>query len=109
MAGFNLLDGCFHQLAKLPTLFFVDGCIQILNLGCALANKYHQGDIRDSSHPGIADQLRIKRKEAIGLFRITRSCGFPIEDAIRPVQLANRIEIRYKFASHKTDVSAVPI
>ena len=27
MAGFNLLDGCFHQLAKFPTLFFIDGCL----------------------------------------------------------------------------------
>ena len=31
MAGFNLLDGCFYQLAKLPALFFFDGCLQILN------------------------------------------------------------------------------
>ncbi len=36
MAGFNLLDGCFHQLAKFPALFFVDGCLQILNFGRAL-------------------------------------------------------------------------
>ena len=94
MAGFNLLDGCFHQLAKLPTLFFIDGCLQILNFRHALANEHHQGDIRYSGHPGVADQLRIKRQEAIGLFRIARSSRFPIEDAIRPVQLANRIDIR---------------
>src|SRR5580704_7879938 len=99
MAGFNLLDGCFHQLAKLSTLFFVNGGLQILNFGCGLANKHHQRDIRDSSHPGVADQLLVKRQEAIGLFRIARSCRFPIEDTIRPVQIANRIDIRYKFAS----------
>ena len=94
MAGFNLLDGCFHQLAKFPTLFFIDGCLQILNFGRAFSNKHHQRDIRDSGHPGIADQLWIERQEAIGLFRIARSCRFPIEDAIRPVQLANRIDVR---------------
>src|ERR1700757_2368754 len=99
MASFNLLDGGFHQLAKLPTLFFVDGCFQILNFGRALANKHNQRDIRDSSHPGVADELWIKRQEAIGLFRIARSCGFPIDDAFRPVELANRIDVRYKFAS----------
>src|SRR6202040_3649459 len=99
MAGFNLLDGGFHQLAKFPAPFFVDGCLQILNFGRGLANEHHEGDIRDSSHPGVADQLWIKRQEALGLFRIARPCGFPIEDAIRPVQLANRIHVRYKFAS----------
>ena len=99
MAGFNLLDGCFHQLAKFPTLFFIDGCLQILNFGQAFANKHHQGDIRDSGHPGVADELRIERQETIGLFGIARCCRFPIEDAFRPVQLANRIHVRYKFAS----------
>src|SRR6201993_1776 len=99
MAGFNLLHGGFHQLAKFPALFFVDGCLQILNFGRGLSNKHNQGDIRDSGHPGVADQLWIKRQESIGLFRIALSCRFPIEDAIRPVQLANRIDVRYKFAS----------
>src|SRR5579862_3852371 len=99
MASFNLLDGCFHQLAKFSTLFFVDGCLQILNFGRGLSNKHHQRDIRDSSHPGIADELWIKRQETIGLFRIARSSRFPIEDAICPVQLANCIHVRYKFAS----------
>src|ERR1700751_836435 len=98
MAGFNLLDGGFYQLAKLPTLFFIDGCLQILNFRDAFSNKHHQRDIRYSGHPGVADQLWIKRQAAIGLFRIARSCRFPIEDAFRPVQLANRIdetEIRF--------------
>src|SRR5579862_1076655 len=61
MASFNLLDGGFHQLAKFPTLFFVDRCLQVLNFGRALANKHHQGDICDSGHPGVADQLWIER------------------------------------------------
>src|SRR6201981_1123056 len=98
MAGFNLLDGGFDQLAKLPTLFCVDGCLQILNFGRVLSNKHNQGDIRDSSHPGIADQLLVKRQEAIGLFRIARCCSFRINDAFRSVQLTNRIDVRYKFA-----------
>jgi hypothetical protein len=98
MAGFNLLDGGFHQLAKFPALFFVDGCLQILNLRHAPGNKHNQGDIRDSGHPGVADELRIERQETLGLFRIARSGRFPI-DAFRPVQLANRIDVRYKLAS----------
>src|SRR5579864_1667629 len=82
MAGFNLLDGCFHQLAEIPTLLCIDGCLQILNLGRALANEHHQRDIRDSGHPGVADELRIERQQTLGLFRIARSCRLPIEDAI---------------------------
>jgi hypothetical protein len=93
MAGFNLLDGCFYQLAKFPTLFFIDGCLQILNFRNALANEHHERDIRDSGHPGVADELRIERQETIGLFRVARCGRFPIEDASRPVQLANRIDI----------------
>ena len=93
MAGFNLLNGCFHQLAKFPTLFFIDGCLQILNFGRAFANKHHQGDIRYSGHPGVAYELRIERQETIRLFRIARCCRFPIEDAFRAVQLANRIHV----------------
>src|ERR1700723_2779163 len=89
MARFNLLDGGFHQLAKFPALFFIDGCLQILNFGRGLSNKQNQRNIRYPSHPGVADEPWIKRQEAIGLFRIARSCRFPIEDAIRPVQLAN--------------------
>src|SRR6202021_3942275 len=41
MAGFNLLDGCFHQLAKFPTLLCINGCLQILNFGRAFANEHH--------------------------------------------------------------------
>ena len=94
MAGFNLLDGRFHQFAKFPTLFFINGCLQVLNFRNALTNEHHQGDIRDSGHPRVADQLWIERQEAIGLFRIARCCRFPIKDAIRAIELANRIDVR---------------
>ena len=85
VAGLNLLDGCFHQLAKFPPLFFIDGCLQILNFGHAFANEHHQRDIRDSGHPGVADELRIERQETIGTFRIARPGRFLIEDASRPI------------------------
>ena len=26
MARFNLVDGCLHQLTKIPALLFIDGC-----------------------------------------------------------------------------------
>ena len=94
MAGFNLLDGAFHQLAEFPTLICIDGRLQVLNFRNGLSNKHNQGDIGDSGHPGVADQLWIERQEAVGLFRIARSCRFPIEDAFGPIQLANRIDIR---------------
>jgi hypothetical protein len=34
-----------------------------LNLGYALANEHDKGNIGDSGHPGIADELRIERQE----------------------------------------------
>ena len=55
VAGFNLLDGRFDQLAEFPTLIFIDGCLQILNFRNALANEHHQGDIRDSGQPELVN------------------------------------------------------
>src|SRR5271170_1459400 len=36
---FNLIYRSLDQLAKLPALLFVNGCLQILNLGCVLAHE----------------------------------------------------------------------
>ena len=52
-------DRAFHQPAKLLTLFVGDGSVKILNLDHALANENHLGDVRNTCHPGVADQLRI--------------------------------------------------
>jgi hypothetical protein len=47
-------------VAKLPALLLIDGCLQILNLGCVLSHENDQGNIGDSGHPGITNQLWIE-------------------------------------------------
>jgi hypothetical protein len=86
MAGFNLLDGCFYQLAKFPTLFCIDGCVQILNLGRAFADEHHQRNVRDSGHPGVADELGIERQETIGLFWVARCCAIYLAHLKRTIE-----------------------
>ena len=62
LAGFNLISGGLHQLAKFPALLFINDCLQILNLGCVLSHEDDQSNIGDPSHPGITDQLWIERQ-----------------------------------------------
>src|SRR5271170_6051666 len=56
---FNLISGGLNQLAKLPALLLVNGCLQILNLRCVLAHKDDQSNIGDSRRPEITNQLGI--------------------------------------------------
>src|SRR5271155_3204601 len=95
---FNLICSCHNQLAKLPTLLFVYGCLQILNLGCVLSHEDNQSNIRDPSHPGITNQLWIECQETLWLVRIAAGRRFPVDNAFRPVELADRIDIRKELA-----------
>src|SRR6185312_3012395 len=62
-ARFDLADGGLDQMSIFVLLFFSDGGCQVLDFGQPLANKHHHGYITDAAHPGIADQLWIKRPE----------------------------------------------
>ena len=53
----------------------------------------------DSSHPGVADQLRVEGREAFRLFRIPSGGGFPLQQAGRVIQFANAIDIRDEVVS----------
>src|SRR6516225_8453494 len=89
----DLIDRGLNQLAKLPALTFVDRGRQILNLRCVLSYKYDQGNLRNASHPGITNELRIESQKTFRLFRISGGGRFPIDDAFHPVHLANRIDV----------------
>src|SRR5271156_5648212 len=91
---FNLICSCLNQLAKLPTLLLIYGCLQILNLGCVLSSEDGQGVIRNPSHPGITNQLRIERQQTLRLFRIAAGRRFPVDDATLPVKFTDRINVR---------------
>src|SRR5215472_18404401 len=95
----DLIDRSLYQLAKLPALVFIDGCLQILNFGRVLSNKDNQGNLRNTSHPGITDELRVESQKTSGLFWISGCRCFPVDDAFRPIHLANRIDVRHEIPS----------
>src|SRR5271168_5437819 len=98
LAGFNLISGGLNQLAKLPALLVINRCLKILNLGCVLSYENDQSNIGDSRHPGITDQLRIECQQALRLFGIAAGRRFPIDDAFRPVQLTDSVDIGEELA-----------
>jgi hypothetical protein len=79
LGRFDLMGGGFDQLAKLLTLFFGNRSQQVLNLWNALPHKSHNGDIGDARDPGVADKLKVKRRQPLGLIRVTSTRSFPFE------------------------------
>jgi len=49
------------------------------------------------AHPRIANQLWIKRKQAIGCFRISARRGLPVDEALLAVELSDGIDVANKF------------
>jgi hypothetical protein len=54
------LDRVPHQATEFLALLVGDGGSQVLNLHQPFPNEYDLGDVRNSSDPGVADQLRIR-------------------------------------------------
>src|ERR1700688_1108713 len=79
LCSFNLTSGRFDQLTKLLPLLFCNRSQQVLNFRNAFPNKRHNGDVGDASDPGVADELKVKRRQPLGLIRITGTRGFPFE------------------------------
>src|SRR5215467_12739424 len=86
----DLIDRSLYQLAKLPALVFIDGCLQILNFGCVLSDKDDERNLRNASHPGITNQLWVESQETLRLFRVSGCRRFPVDDRFRPIHRANR-------------------
>src|SRR5215469_7599629 len=61
-----------------------------------LANESHEGYFGNPGDPGIADQLRIKRQQAIRILGISARGRLPVDDASLAVEFANRIKVRNK-------------
>src|SRR6516162_4135257 len=95
----DLIDRSLNQLAKLPALPFVDRGLQILNLRCVLSYKYDQGNFRNASHPGVANELWVQSQKTSGLFWISRGRSFPVDDAFRSIHLADRIDVRHEITA----------
>src|SRR6516164_8740385 len=58
-----------------------------------LSNEDHEGYFGNPSDPGIADQLRIKRQQAIRILGISARCRLPVDDALLAVEFAYRIKV----------------
>src|ERR1700730_2746559 len=99
MTCFDLMDGGLYQSAKFLPLFFSDVRSQILNLGRMLPYEDDQRYLRNFADPGVADELRIKRKQAFWAFRVATCRGFPVDQASHAVYLTYSIEISKKFAA----------
>jgi hypothetical protein len=65
------------------------------------ANKDHKGYFRNPSKPGITDELRIERQQALWIFRVTSGTGFPIDDAAQAINFADGIHISQEVTSSR--------
>src|SRR5215472_7471166 len=95
----DLIDRSLYQLAKLPALVFIDGCLQILNFGRVFSNKDDEGNLRNAGHPGITNELWIKGQETSGLFWVSRGRSFPVDNAFCSIHLANRIDVGHEITA----------
>jgi hypothetical protein len=82
-----------NQRGPLLSLLFGDRGTQILDFDQALAHENNLGNSVDARHPRIADELWIQCGNADRLFRISRGCGFPFQNAWRTVQFTNGIDV----------------
>lgn len=99
MTRFDLMNGGLYQPPKFPPLFLGDGRSQILNLGSMLPYEDDQRYLRNSADPGIADELRIERKQTFGVLWVAARRGLPVDQATHAIYLTDRIEIGNKFAA----------
>jgi len=62
-----------------------------------LTDENHEGYFGNPADPGIADELRIKRQQAIGILRISARGRLPVDEATLTIEFANRIKVGDKF------------
>jgi hypothetical protein len=59
-------DCAFHQSTEFLALLVSDGSVQVLNLDQPFADEHDLGDLRSSTHPGVADELGIQYASLAG-------------------------------------------
>src|SRR6266478_2789648 len=101
LSRFDLADRSLHKAPKLLTLLFRDRRSQILNFGSMLPDKDDQRHFRNPTDPRVADELRIERKQSLGLRRIATGCCLPVDQAVLAIHLPEGIEIGNEFASSR--------
>src|ERR1019366_7289087 len=86
LACFDLADRGSDQLAELTPLLVADRGLEILDLGNTLADKGHNRHIGNPADPGVADQLRIKSQQTLGLLRVACRGRLPFKERRLAVQ-----------------------
>ena len=88
----NPADGVVDQGLELLALLVSDGGPQVLDFYRALTDEDDLGDVIDPGHPGVANQLRIQGRNAVGLLRIAGGGGLPLQHTGCAIQFANSID-----------------
>ena len=73
--------------------------LQILGCVIAFPHESHNGNVRDASDPGVADEVEVERCQPFRLVRITGTRGFSFEQTLLSVQVANGIDIGHKLVT----------
>ena len=87
---------CWTNCAEFLALLFADRGTQVLDFGQAFTDEHDQGDFCHAADPGVADQLRVKSQQALGLPRVAAAGGFPLDQAACAVQIPEGIDIGHE-------------
>jgi hypothetical protein len=98
LSRFDLADRGLHQAPELLPLFFRDRRSQILNFGSMLPDEDDQCYFWNPADPGITDELRVERKQSLGLHRIATGGCLPVDQAVLAIDLPEGIQIGNEFA-----------
>src|SRR5690348_13172674 len=70
LRGLNVPNCIVDQGAELATLIITDRGAKVLDFDHSFAHEHDLGHFRNSSDPGVAEQLRIKTEETLGFLGI---------------------------------------
>src|SRR5713226_7323034 len=98
LSRFDLADRCLHQAPELLPLLCRDRRSQILNFGSMFPHEDDQSHFRNPTDPGITDELRVERKQSLGLRRIAAGGCLPVDQAVLAIDLPEGIKIGNEFA-----------
>jgi len=96
LGSLNLIDRCSHKAAKLHTLLFRDGGLEVLDFRVMFPHKDDERHVRNASDPGIADQLGVKRQQPRWFFGIATGSRLPVHKTSLPIEFADGVNIGHK-------------
>jgi hypothetical protein len=86
-------DRAFHQVAEFLALCVSDRRTQIQNLDETLVDKNHLGNLPNTGHPRIADELGIQGKQSRRFFRVSARRRFPLQQTTLAVEFPDSVDV----------------